>query len=65
VDLALHRVDGRGRVNLEGIVTPGTEFYMAARDDDGNIRLTPVKVVTTVAKRNHDDGPAVEDGPAA
>lgn len=61
MDLALHRVDGRCRVNLEGIVDKGVEFYTADRctDVDGNqtgeIILTPVKVVTTAVKRTNAD----------
>jgi len=57
VDLVLHRVDGRGRVNLDGIVAPGVEFYTADKhlDADGNatgaIFLSPVKIATTAVKR--------------
>lgn len=57
MDLVLHRVDGRGRVNLEGIVAADVEFYTAVRvtdddgDDTGAIVLEPVKIATTAVKR--------------
>lgn len=57
MDLVLHRVDGRGRVNLDGIVEPGVEFYTATRGtaddgtDTGLIVLAPVKIATTAVKR--------------
>lgn len=51
MELVLHRVDGRGRVNLDGIVEPGVEFYTAEKEDDGTITLEPVKVATTAVKR--------------
>lgn len=55
-DLTLHRVDARGRVNLDGFVDPGVEFYEVDKADDGVIRLHPVKVViaTTAPKRTSD-----------
>lgn len=56
MDLVLHRVDGRGRVNLDGIVAPGVEFYTATMqlddgDETGDIILSPVKIATTAVKR--------------
>lgn len=54
-ELTLYRVDGRGRLNLDGIVTEGVEFYTATKDDDGIITLGPVKVATTAIKRTTDD----------
>lgn len=53
-ELTLYRVDGRGRLNLDGIVSDGVEFYTADKDDDGVITLNPVKVATTAIKRTTD-----------
>lgn len=53
--LTLYRVDGRGRVNLSGVVADGTEFYTATRHADGTITLAPVRVATTVIKRTGED----------
>lgn len=51
-DLTLYRVDGRGRINLDGVVADGVEFYTAETSPDGgSIVLTPVKVVSTTTKR--------------
>lgn len=55
MELVLRQVDGRGRLNLEGIVTPGAH-YTATPDADGAIVLSPVKVLTTAVKRTNDDG---------
>jgi hypothetical protein len=63
VDLVLHRVDGRGRVNLDGIVDKDVEFYTAERltgadgTETGAIVLSPVKIATTAVKRTSDNGP--------
>jgi len=54
-ELTLYRVDARGRVNLDGIVDKGIEFYTAEKDDDGSIHLDPVKVATTAVKRTSVD----------
>lgn len=58
--LTLYRVDGRGRVNLSGVVADGTEFYSATKNPDGTITLAPVRVATTTAKRS-----TVDDEPIA
>lgn len=64
MDLVLHRVDGRNRLNLDGVVAPGVEFYTAEveeTDDDhiptGRIILSPVKVATTAVKRTAEAEP--------
>lgn len=51
MELVLRKVDARGRVNLENIVAPGVEFYVADAQDDGTILLKPVTVASTTAKR--------------
>lgn len=56
--LTLYKVDGRGRLNLAGVVADGTEFYTATQGDGGLIFLAPVKVATTAVKRG-----TVEDVP--
>lgn len=68
MDLVLHRVDGRGRINLEGVVQDGVEFYVAteyapgADITAGSIVLTPVKVATTAVKRTTPT-PETDDAP--
>jgi len=49
--LTLYRVDGRGRLNLSGVVADGIEFYSATKDPGGTITLVPVRVATTAVKR--------------
>lgn len=62
--LTLYKVDGRGRVNLSGLVPDGVEFYTAEPDTDGTITLSPVKVATTSATRSQDTSAAdVADDP--
>jgi hypothetical protein len=53
--LTLYRVDGRGRVNLTGVVADGVEFYTATRNGDGTVTLAPVRVATTSVKRTADE----------
>lgn len=52
--MTLYRVDGRGRVNLSGLVGDGVEFYTATKND-GLIVLAPVRVATTSVKRTSAD----------
>lgn len=52
--MTLYRVDGRGRVNLSGLVGDGVEFYTATKTD-GLILLAPVRVATTSVKRTSAD----------
>lgn len=59
--LTLYKVDGRGRVNLSGLVPDGVEFYTAEPDTDGTITLSPVKVATTSATRTGQDTPTADD----
>jgi len=49
--LRFYAVDGRGRVNLAGLVEPGAQFYRADKAPNGVITLTPVEIVTTAVKR--------------
>lgn len=49
--LRFYAVDGRGRVNLAGLVEPGAQFYRADKEPNGVITLTPVEIVTTAVKR--------------
>ena len=55
--ITLYRVDGRGRVNLAGVVADGVEFYSAVQRADGTILLVPVLVSTTAVKRNASEDP--------
>lgn len=58
--LTLYRVDGRGRVNLDGIVTPGVEFYTASKSTEGLIILAPVRVATTAIPRTASATPGTD-----
>jgi hypothetical protein len=49
--MTLFRVDGRGRVNLSGVVADDVEFYSAVKGDGGMIILAPVQIATTSIKR--------------
>lgn len=59
--LELRQADGRSRINLDGIIEPGTHFQATA-NDDGTITLAPVDIVTTRTKRGS-SGALPEDEP--
>lgn len=50
MELVLHVVDEEGFVNLAGVAEPGTHYTAARNENTGVVRLTPVKVATTVRK---------------
>ena len=47
MELALHKVDKSGFVNLSGIAAPDGHYTVHRNDTSGVIRLVPVKVTTT------------------
>lgn len=49
--LTLYSVDTRGRINLDGIVDEGVEFYQAEKAADGVITLHPVEIAKTTVRR--------------
>lgn len=58
--LILALADARGRLNLDGTVTPGTHYIVnpmigADGEPNGTVMLTPVKVATTAVKRAASD----------
>lgn len=60
MELVLHVVDEDGFVNLDGVAEPGTHYKAARNDETGVVRLTPVRVATTVRKQ---PAPAADDQP--
>lgn len=47
MELVLHVADENGRINLDGVVPPGTHYTATRNENSGVVRLVPVKVATT------------------